>query len=84
MKTIRAFGTSLLVFVISLPLFSRHGIVTQASYRKARGQITFAGGAAFCTPQPSCATSMSTPLEDFLAGDPNVSDRGVTAPSSWA
>jgi hypothetical protein len=43
----------------------RHGIVNQASYKKARGQITFAGGAAF---------SASTPLEDFLAGEPNVAN----------
>jgi hypothetical protein len=43
----------------------RHGIVNQASYKKARGQITFAGGGAFST---------STPLEDFLAGEPNIAN----------
>ena len=52
----------------------RHGIVNQASYKKARGQITFAGGAAFSIPQSDGSTLNSTPLEDFLAGDPNVAN----------
>ena len=49
---------------------ARHGSVNEGSFRGSKGQIFFNGGGAFCNPQPNCTTAMSTPLEDFLAGDP--------------
>jgi hypothetical protein len=42
----------------------RHGSVNEGSFRGSKGQIFFNGGAAFAT------GNGSTPLEDFLAGDP--------------
>jgi hypothetical protein len=49
---------------------ARHGSVNEGSFRGSKGQIFFNGGGAICNPQPNCTTSVSTPLEDFLAGDP--------------
>jgi hypothetical protein len=49
----------------------RHASVNEGSFRGSKGQIFFNGGGAFCVPQPNCTTSMSTPLEDFLAGTPS-------------
>jgi hypothetical protein len=48
----------------------RHGSVHEGSFRGSKGQIFFNGTGAFCIPQPTCTTAASTPLEDFLAGDP--------------
>jgi outer membrane receptor protein involved in Fe transport len=48
----------------------RRGSVNEGSFRGSKGQISFNGGGAFCTPQPDCTTTKSTNLEDFLAGDP--------------
>jgi hypothetical protein len=43
----------------------RYGSVHEGSFRGSKGQIFFNGGAAYTT------GSGSTPLEDFLAGDPS-------------
>src|SRR5580692_360085 len=48
----------------------RHGSVNEGSFRGSKGQIFFNGGVAICDPQPTCSTSKSTNLEDFLAGAP--------------
>ena len=48
----------------------RRDLVHQATFRAGRGRVRFQGDRAFAPPVPG-GPGGSTPLEDFLAGDPN-------------